>query len=208
MTLREKECVYQHWMNIGKMMKIELLPQQEWESFESVLNFKRRYEEKYARFKSTNKSVAFSTFEYFLQQFPVFLQELSRPVVWHSISAMQETEAQAKALGLPWPPHALIRFAVDASLTFNAFFFRYLLPPWPLSWTERLTGKSPTIQAGCPFHVYLPQRPLDFGNQTYNTTTKGYAIEQMGPRCIPPGLLEENPKYSNAHAQSTEETTL
>jgi hypothetical protein len=197
MTQKEKACVYAHWMTIGRRMNIDL-DTEDWRDFDSVVAFKRRYEDEHQRYRPTNEQVARSTVAYFVKSFPT--RPLRQAVEWvalNALSSLQEDPKHAAALGLPRSPPSLLRLGVDLLLRARAFVCAYLLPPCPLAWTDRLTAlrPSPSPQGGCPFfHFYAPRRALDFGNKQYGPN-RPYALEQMGPASVPAGLLEDKPRY-------------
>ena len=200
MTRREKACVHRHWMGIGRAMNIELDDGSggDWADFDSVVAFKRKFESQHQRFKPTNFKVAVATIRYFSQQFPAgVVREAVEKLALHALAAMQEDGKHARALGFPSPPSPVLRLAIDACLRLRAFACAHLLPPLPIAWTRRLTGLHPihsSQRPGCPFKMYAPLRALDFGNKTYGPK-KPYAIEDMGPPSVQPGLLETSPNY-------------
>ena len=126
------------------------------------------------------------------------------------MSILQEKSYQARALNLPLPPdsgyvHAVLYGAcyvtIDALLTSKALFTRFLLPPLPLCWLDRLVGRRPVRgdgSKGCPF-AYRPTRSLDFNNDTYTPSgevgQREYVIENMGPRHITRGKTTKTPRY-------------
>ena len=110
---------------------------------------------------------------------------------------MQESNVHSLALGLPSPPHPFIEFLIDLLLSSRAIISAYLIPPFPISWTSRLTSIDPVTNpdSACPFKMYTPTRPLDFGNTTY-TDKVGYTVETMGPVSVRKGLLVEKAFYA------------
>lgn len=198
MTQKEKACVYLHWMAIGRRMNIELDTSDtgDWRDFDSVVDFKRRYEGKHQRYRATNEQVARSTVEYFVKSFPTRpLRQAVGCLALNALSSMQEDPKHSAALGLPSNPPILLRLGIDLLLRARAFFCTYLVPPLPLAWTDRLTARRPSPSSGgCPFHFYAPRRALDFGNKQYGPG-KPYALEQLGPASVAAGLLEDKPRY-------------
>jgi hypothetical protein len=121
-----------------------------------------------------------------------------RPAVLQVLSCLQETPEHAAALGLPEANQQLFA-CVDVLLTLRALLCRYMLPPRPFRWFERLTGHCPVVAPekgeGCPMlKMYHPTRALDFNNRTYDGKHP-YIVQNMGPRHIEPGKLCERPKY-------------
>ena len=189
----EKDCIFWQWVDIGEMMNLQV--RKHFKSIQDVLQYKQEFESKHMRYAKCNEIVAKSTIEFFLKGVvPSFLHGITRPIILRIMSVMQETPRHASALGLPTPTimsspfdwlltHMLYRI-IDISLTTKAILTRYLLPPLPLSWIDRLTGSSPINQIidisnssssdsrgsssnkGCPF-AYRPSRPLLFNNKTY-----------------------------------------
>lgn len=108
-----------------------------------------------------------------------------KPLLRHIIAAGQHSKACREALGLP-TPNILISIFLDIILTSRALICRWLLPPLPLMWKDRLTGLTPypvsanstpittkkgekkgVIGRGCPFQMFYPTRSLDFNNTVY-----------------------------------------
>lgn len=202
-TDAENACVFAHWMNIGRLMNLQVdAPELSWKNIEDVVKFKYDYEAKYMRFSVTNKAVVDSTLAYFLNSLPSVIQWMVRPLLPHVLAALQERPEQAAALGLPSPPSSFIRCAVDFALTLRAVISRYLCPPYSTEWVDRLTSKNAMQDLSCPFKVYTPTRNLDFGNTTYTPKGPGYSIEMLGPSSVEPGLTSETPKYTGSYSYS------
>ena len=212
-TEEERECIYYHWCDIGQMMGLDI--KDHFHCWDDMLQYKRAFETKHMRYALCNKLVSHSTVEFFLQGVvPMCVHGVVRPVVLQLLSAMQEFPEHAAALGLP-KANPLVLICVDFVLTLRALFCRYLLPPRPLRWIERLTGRASVKielgdsypfntggQGGCPFSLsYRPTRGLDFNNNTYTPQSEGvgtgnaYVIENMGPKHITSGKLCTNPRY-------------
>ena len=162
------------------------------------------------RYAACNVTVGHSTIDFFVKGvIPELLQPAVRPVILQLMSILQETPAHAEALGLP-KANPVFALVVDVLLTTRAVLCKYLLPPRPLSLTDRLTGEQgqATEQVAneavlgiskCPFSVaYRPTRPLDFNNTTYTPSAAhgaAYVIENMGPASVRNGSLIEKPQY-------------
>jgi len=235
-TEEEKQATFIHWTVIGEQMGLNLttgksteknitsLPSAEWSCFEDCLTWRREYERKKRRYHDANKVVAFATVDYFISSLPTLI-----PPCFHStisllvlqiLSILQESDEARECLGLPCPPNWFLATSLDIILTFRAFIIRFMSPPRPLAWSDRLgsrrgikifpsspsplsTGSSPSplsTGSSCPFRMmYTPNRALDYGNTTYSIK-KGYIIEEMGPKCVPKGKLEVNPRYAESHS--------
>jgi hypothetical protein len=211
MTSKEKQCVYHHWVDIGKLMNLHV--DTKFDSWESVWKFKVEYEQRHMKVCESNIAVSQGTIDYFLNgvvKVPALIC-LARPVVNQLMSCMQDDPLHAEALGLP-KSNPVVYFMLDVVLTFRAALFRWLLPPKPMGWMDRLTGvvgtpfKMEVTKGGdgsskCPMHkvLYWPARALDFGNKTYTPSSSGggapYSIQNMGPLHVAEGELCEHPIY-------------
>ena len=215
-TVPEKECIFLHWVDIGTLMGLRV--QENFACLDDVVAYKYAYEEKHMRHCKSNSVVGDATIEFFITGVVwTPMQAAARPLVHMLMSVLQERPQHAAALGLPLVQSAPLLFAtlaaaVDVTLTFKALFTKYLLPPLPLGWKDRLTGDRPQGSSGssssssssgggggkCPFS-FRPMRALDFNNATYTPTgaldTGAYVIENMGPRHIPAGAFTGTPRY-------------
>ena len=169
----------------------------------------------------SNTVVASSTIDYFINGFFRFqwMRKWIRPVVYQTMSCLQENPAHAEALGLP-PANPVFRVVIDVLFTLRAFVWRHFIPPAPAFFQDRLTAREATtfsVGNGCPMtkNLYYPSRALDFNNATYKplscpmaprgqaeaypTLDKapdgGYALEDMGPPSVRKGWLCEKPVY-------------
>lgn len=231
-TAREEACVFRHWVGIGEQMRIASL--HEWTCLDDAIAFKASYEQQHQRHRQSNQRVAFSTVDYFINSLPGgAVRRWARPLVLLVLSFLQENQRTAVALGLPPAPlasfnefpltHAsaggAICAAVDLTLRARAIVFAWLVPPWPLHWTARLTSRRPvghvsspshssppfsppssssfSSSSSCPFAIYAPTRPLDFGNDTYTGGRggRGYCVHALGAGAEA-GKLETDPRYA------------
>jgi hypothetical protein len=211
----EKECIFLHWVDIGTLMGLRV--QENFHCLDDVVAYKYAYEEKHMRHCKSNSVVGDATIEFFVTGVVwTPLQAAVRPLVHMLMSVLQERPQHAAALGLPLAHSAPLLFytlasVVDVTLTFKALFTKFLLPPLPLHWIDRLTGDRPQGNSStsstssnsgkCPFS-FRPSRPLDFNNATYTPTPTGgalntgaYVIENMGPPHIPAGTVTATPRY-------------
>lgn len=69
---------------------------------------------------------------------------------------------------------------------------RFLIPPMPLAFSERVCPTTGMLVSGN--FQYFPIK-MGFGNDTYSRL-KGYTIEKMGPAVVPRNVLTEQPVYS------------
>ena len=207
-TPQERQCIFLHWANIGAELGLDI--RSHFKSWDDMRGYKAAFEAKHMRYAASNKTVGYSTIDFFVHgTIPTFLQSTVRPVVLQLMSILQETPQHAEALGLP-KANPILAVIVDVLLTTRAVLCKYLLPPRPLSFKDRLTGveghESKQIAtkevfgiSKCPFSVqYRPRRPLDFNNTTYSpegTPGSAYTIENMGPASVEIGKLEEKPQY-------------
>jgi len=212
MSPKEKEYIFHHWMEIGRQMYLDV--DQEWTCYEDCQAFKKHYERVYLVYAPENYDVMLSTVNYFVQTLPSCIQPGIRSIVLSIIAGMQSTPKHCKALGLSLPSYHFT-FLLDFILTSRAILHRYFF--FPIArWSNRLTAFQQVVQTTtttnlnngcCPFALYHPARPLDFGNNTYtiassralgesNEEVKAYAIETLGPRSCPKGLLCAQPRYA------------
>ncbi len=214
----EKECIYFHWLDIGRLLNLQV--DKQFRNWDEIMAFKTAYETKHMRPTKSNAVVASSTIDYFIDGFFQYqwMRALSRPLVFQVMSCLQENSAHAEALGLP-PANPVLYAVIDAFLTMRALVWRFLFPP-PLAFTQdRLTAKEATsfsVGKGCPMtkNLYYPARALDFNNTTYKPLAcpvvkrqqlgatpldqapdGGYALEDMGPPSVRKGWLCEKPVY-------------
>jgi hypothetical protein len=216
-TIEERECIYYHWCDIGNIMGLDI--ETHFKSWDDMVKYKRDYELKYMKYSKCNYVVSHATIDYFLDGvIPKLLHNITRPVILQIMSILQETPEHAKALGLP-KANPVLSIVVDVFLTLRASFMKFMIPPRPLSWKDRLTGFAgcpvPNFSGysyndtdtdtdndkeskggGCPFS-FRPSRNLDFNNDTYGPTdsSDAYIIEEMGPSHVTLGKLVENPVY-------------
>jgi len=206
-SAEERECMYHQWCHIGGVMGLDI--SRHFCSWEAMRDYKRDFEEKHMRFAPSNKLIAHSTIDWFLNGvLPAGLGAAVKPMVLQVMSAMQESPQHAAALGLP-VAHPVVSLLVDVVLTTRASLCKYLFFPRRFASKDRLTGISgvtlpfgnnyPFGGQGCPVSMtYRPTRSLDFNNKTYTpegTLGEPYIIENMGPRHIAEGLLCRNPRY-------------
>lgn len=204
LTNDEKSAIYHHWINIGKYMNLSV--DKQFPNWESIRTWKLAYEKANMRFCQSNVEVSGSTVDYFMDgvvRYPMLIW-MFRPVVMQLMSCLQDDPSHAAALGLPKANPFLSGF-LDLVLTTRALVVRWLLPPKPFSWQDRLTGTlgtpfqmdltatssrhySPNISGSesgsrCPMTkiLYWPARALDFSNSTYHptnsTTSDGMGAE-------------------------------
>lgn len=203
----ERECVYHQWCQIGTVMGLDISTH--FSCWGDIRDYKKAFEAKHMRYAPSNKLVAHSTIDWFLEgSLPPWLSRIVKPLVLQVMSTMQESPAHAEALGLP-AANPVLMLLVDAALTARALFCRYLLLPRRIRCKDRLTGTDgvkithgnnyPFEGQGCPVSMtYRPTRSLDFNNKTYTpegTHGEPYIIENMGPRHIEAGLLCPHPRY-------------
>jgi hypothetical protein len=198
----EKECAFQHWMDIGRQMSLRV--DEHWHGFEDCLAWKRRYEARHTRFAASNHAVIIATVEHFLGTLPCWLRRPARALLLQSVAGLQESPLFVEALGLSQPSW-LVMLALDGLLTARAWFVRHMLPPRPLALLVRLTGDAhcEAQEPQCPFHKYALTKPLDFGNTMYKDD--GYIVQHMGPRALQKGLLLEKPRYKHDDVQDVED---
>lgn len=218
LTADEKECIYHHWIDIGKLMNLQVDTQ--FNNWDEIMDYKKNFEKKHMRPTKSNFVVASSTIEYFLVGVlpSAWMRNLFRPIVLQLMSCLQDDPSHALALGLP-KANPFLLFILDVLLTFRALAVRWLLPPTPAFMQDRLTGKSPTVftmhtdnksGSGCPMKsIFYPARTLDFNNTTYiplkisptggtgveTVPEGGYSLEDMGPPSVKKGYLCEKPVY-------------
>lgn len=153
LTSAEKHCVFLHWVTIGELMGLRV--RENFDSLDDVVRYKYDYEAKHMRLAKSNAVVAHSTVDFFCNGViwgPI--RPLVRPIVFSLMSILQEAEVHRVALALPLVmPDGVFSFRslalllltviVDIALTLKALITRFLLPPLPLSWLDRLVGISP-----------------------------------------------------------------
>ena len=198
---------------------MNLRAEENFQGYEDVLRYKYEYEKKYMRYSNSNKMLSHSTIDYFVNGViwrP--LRGIMKSTTLCIMSILQERGYQSAALGLAsteeitrtrgeyWAiiykvVHAILFVVVDFTLCLKALITKYLFPPLPLSWMDRLAGKRAVGGDGsskCPFS-YRPNRDLDFNNRTYTKEgCKGdgeYVLEHMGPKHIRAGLMMSDPTY-------------
>ncbi len=212
MTAFEKECCFCHWMEIGKLMNLDV--DREWNNFDECLQWRRAYEKKYRKYFEANKVIAHSTIEYFIDfiiQYirSKFIVNILRSLLFMILANFQEDDSARIALGLHPSVPKITSIVITSILYLRCFFIRNFMLPLPLSWTARLTNIAglpldEATQSQCPMkqYKYYLNNWLDYGNTTYtpylgkNKNSTAYIIENLGPKYINKGEICMEPVYA------------
>ncbi len=208
----EREACFHHWMEIGRLMNLDV--DSEWKSFDECLQWRRAYEKKYRKFFESNKIIAHSTIEYFIdfiiQYIPSkIIVNFVRSLLLMILGYFQEDNDARIALGLHPTVPLIMSITITCCLYFRCFVIRNFMFPLPLSWTARLTNIAgipldDAAQSHCPMkqYKYYLNNWLDYGNTTYtpylghHKVSKAYIIENLGPEVINKGDTCMEPVYA------------
>ena len=212
MTTFEKECCFCHWMEIGKLMNLDV--DSEWNNFDECLQWRRAYEKKYRKYFETNKVIAHATIEYFIDFIIQYIPSkvvinILRSLLFMILGYFQEDNSARVALGLQPRVSKIISIIMTSVLYLRCFVVRNFMFPLPLSWTDRLLNIAglpldETAQSQCPMkqYKYYLNNWLDYGNKTYtpylgkNKDSTAYIIENLGPKTINQGEICIEPVYA------------
>ncbi|GAB4517953.1 MAG: hypothetical protein OHK0046_25110 [Anaerolineae bacterium] len=115
---KEKLANYYFWVEIGKRMNIQDIP----ETYEAFEQFKAAYEEKYMVYAPSNARVAEASIQTFLNWFPRFTHSIGRRVAY----ALMD-DRMREAFGYPRQPKWLV-WLVHRGIRLRAWLVK-MLPP-------------------------------------------------------------------------------
>lgn len=117
-TQTEKLANYYFWVEIGKRMNIQDIP----DTYEAFLQFREDYERKYMQYAPSNRSVADSAIQTMLDWFPKLLHPIGRRAIYAVMD-----DRMRNAFGYPKQP-GWFRWLIWRTLRLRAWVVKYLPP--------------------------------------------------------------------------------
>lgn len=114
----EKLANYYFWVEVGKRMGIEDIP----DSYEAYEQFNLAHEDKYFAYDDANRYIGQHTLNVFLNWYPAWLRPLVKEV---ALSFMDDRLREA--FGFP-KPHSVIRWTAHNALKFNGWLLQFFPP--------------------------------------------------------------------------------